>query len=111
MYHYYYFLIILFDTIIIIIATQVEDQQPITLVQLIDALAACILSSKIDPTQRQWAGIQLVKSIAALSVKSHKATIDLGTDLPTCKISKLEAHQNRLADCIWCEKKSLLATR
>ena len=90
-----------------------STERQIGIMQLIDALSACAISTKIDPSCRMWAGIQLVKCLAAQikTFPSRSSNIDLGSDLPSCFISKLEAHQNRVADCIWSDKKNLLATR
>ena len=89
------------------------EERPLGIIQMIDALSACILSAKIDPAYRQWAGIQLVRCIAwhKPGQTTCKPQVDLGPDLPPCIVRKLEAHQNRLADCSWNDKKSLLATR
>ena len=90
-----------------------STEPQIGIMQLIDALSACAISNKIDPSCRMWASIQLVKCLAAQTrvFPARGSNIDLGSDLPACSISKLEAHQNRVADCIWSEKKNLLATR
>ena len=89
------------------------SEPQIGIMQLIDALSACAISNKIHHNSRKWAGIQLVKCLAAQSktFPSRSSHIDLGSDLTACSISKLEAHQNRVADCIWSDKKNLLATR
>ena len=90
-----------------------STEPQIGVMQLIDALSACAISNKIDPGCRMWASVQLVKCLAAQTkvFPARSSNIDLGSDLPSCSISKLEAHQNRVADCIWSEKKNLLATR
>ncbi|XP_052792637.1 probable E3 ubiquitin-protein ligase HERC1 isoform X2 [Mya arenaria] len=89
-----------------------QDDQPVSMVQLIEALAACTLSKHIDQQYRRWAGAQLVRSIATELGHSGLSgpQIDLGSDLPPCTVNKLRGHQNRLSDCCWSKSKSLLAT-
>ena len=88
-------------------------EQQLGILQLIDALSACCLSAKTDQGYRQWAGIQLVRSLAShvSGQDGSRGQLDLGADLPPCSVSKLEGHQNRLGDCMWSDKKNLLATR
>lgn len=111
-----------------LIGDRVSLERPVGIMELIDGLAACTLSLKVDQGYRQWAAIQLVRSVAFHMIKPAKAgslksgeawktdgnitrpQVDLGMDLSPCLLSKLEAHQNRVADCIWNDKKSFLAT-
>lgn len=90
-----------------------QEDDSIHPLQLINALAGCVLSTKVPPSHKQWATKQLLQS---LSLRGNASTrpvnqVDLGSDLPHCPVSKLEGHQNRLAICRWCQKKSMLATR
>ncbi|KAL4227435.1 putative E3 ubiquitin-protein ligase herc1 [Mactra antiquata] len=90
-----------------------SGDQSISIIQLIDALSACTMSTKVDQSYRHWAGIQLVRCVASqktVNRPSERPLIDLGADLDACVVRKLEGHQNRLADCVWSEKKSFLAT-
>ncbi|XP_021370838.1 probable E3 ubiquitin-protein ligase HERC1 isoform X1 [Mizuhopecten yessoensis] len=80
--------------------------------QLINALAGCVLSTKLPPSHKQWAAKQLLQSLSSHRHSSSPLVnqVDLGGDLPHCQVSKLEGHQNRLAMCQWSQKKSMLAT-
>ncbi|XP_035829751.1 probable E3 ubiquitin-protein ligase HERC1 isoform X3 [Aplysia californica] len=81
--------------------------------QMINALSACVISARMPPHHRQWSAKQLVR---ALSVYGHQMSsgsdnqVDLGGDMPTCSIVKLEGHQNRLNGCWWSARKGLLAS-
>ncbi|XP_069137757.1 probable E3 ubiquitin-protein ligase HERC1 isoform X1 [Argopecten irradians] len=80
--------------------------------QLINALAGCVLSTKLPPSHKEWAVKQLLQSLSSHSDTTSRPVnqVDLGGDLPHCPVSKLEGHQNRLAICKWSQKKSMLAT-
>ncbi|XP_030044055.1 putative E3 ubiquitin-protein ligase HERC1 [Microcaecilia unicolor] len=81
--------------------------------ELANALAACCLSSRLSSQQRQWASQQLVRTLAAHdrdNQTSPQTFADISGDLRKCSFIKLEAHQNRVITCIWCNKKALLAT-
>uniref|UniRef100_T1JES7 HECT-type E3 ubiquitin transferase n=1 Tax=Strigamia maritima TaxID=126957 RepID=T1JES7_STRMM len=83
--------------------------------QLANALAACVLSTHLPPSQRQWAVQQLVKCLAT-KAKDDNVTVeainyaDLLGVLPACSITKLEGHQNRVHLCVWTPLRNLLAT-
>ncbi|KAK3097022.1 hypothetical protein FSP39_005665 [Pinctada imbricata] len=80
---------------------------------LADSLAACVMSTKLSSAQKQWATRHLLHALSSLSSTCEDLTqcqADLIGCLPHCQVSKLEAHQNRLAACTWNNKKSLLAT-
>ncbi|XP_041374032.1 probable E3 ubiquitin-protein ligase HERC1 isoform X2 [Gigantopelta aegis] len=80
---------------------------------LINALSACLISTKIPFMYRQWAARQLMTALSAQGdprVTMSENQVDLGGDLPLWHISKLEAHQNRVSQCVWSAKKSLLAS-
>ncbi|XP_060031692.1 probable E3 ubiquitin-protein ligase HERC1 [Erinaceus europaeus] len=89
---------------------EVEKKGPL---ELANALAACCLSSRLSSQHRQWAAQQLVRTLAAHD-RDNQATpqtlADMGGDLRKCSFIKLEAHQNRVMTCVWCNKKGLLAT-
>ncbi|XP_043933675.1 probable E3 ubiquitin-protein ligase HERC1 isoform X2 [Protopterus annectens] len=81
--------------------------------ELANALAACCLSSRLSSQHRQWAAQQLVRTLAAhdRDNQSRPQTFaDMSGDLRKCSSIKLEAHQNRVTNCGWCNKKGLLAT-
>ncbi|XP_052100156.1 probable E3 ubiquitin-protein ligase HERC1 isoform X2 [Mytilus californianus] len=86
-----------------------DDVSPL---QLINALSACILSTKLLAHHKQWAAKHLLQSLSTQVIipQGLENQADLGGDLPHCQVSKLEAHQNRLAICKWSNKKNLLAT-
>ncbi|KAL7980305.1 hypothetical protein Chor_014634 [Crotalus horridus] len=89
---------------------EMEKKGPL---ELANALAACCLSSRLSSQHRQWAAQQLVRTLAAHdrdSQGSPQTLADVGGDLRKCSSIKLEAHQNRVMTCIWCNKKGLLAT-
>ena len=80
---------------------------------LINALSACLISTKISFAYRQWAARQLMTALSAQGdsrVTTSENQVDLGGDLPVWHVSKLEAHQNRVSQCVWSAKKSLLAS-
>lgn len=88
--------------------------EKITSLTLTDALAACVLSSHVPHQHRQWAAKQLVRSISSQMRSNANALenmADITHDLPTCTITKLEGHQNRLNLSAWNEKRTMLATR
>ncbi|KAJ7311304.1 hypothetical protein JRQ81_006920 [Phrynocephalus forsythii] len=89
---------------------EVEKKGPL---ELANALAACCLSSRLSSQHRQWAAQQLVRTLAAHdrdNQSSPQTLADMGGDLRKCSFVKLEAHQNRVTSCVWCNKKGLLAT-
>ncbi|XP_054985114.1 probable E3 ubiquitin-protein ligase HERC1 [Sorex araneus] len=90
--------------------SEVEKKGPL---ELANALAACCLSSRLSSQHRQWAAQQLVRTLAAHDRDNQAAPqtlADMGGDLRKCAFIKLEAHQNRVMTCVWCNKKGLLAT-
>ncbi|EMP26120.1 Putative E3 ubiquitin-protein ligase HERC1 [Chelonia mydas] len=89
---------------------EIEKKGPL---ELANALAACCLSSRLSSQHRQWAAQQLVRTLAAHDRDnqiSPQTLADMGGDLRKCSFIKLEAHQNRVMTCVWCNKKGLLAT-
>uniref|UniRef100_A0A5F7ZHC8 HECT and RLD domain containing E3 ubiquitin protein ligase family member 1 n=1 Tax=Macaca mulatta TaxID=9544 RepID=A0A5F7ZHC8_MACMU len=90
--------------------SEIEKKGPL---ELANALAACCLSSRLSSQHRQWAAQQLVRTLAAHD-RDNQTTLqtlaDMGGDLRKCSFIKLEAHQNRVMTCVWCNKKGLLAT-
>uniref|UniRef100_A0A7M4EPI1 HECT-type E3 ubiquitin transferase n=1 Tax=Crocodylus porosus TaxID=8502 RepID=A0A7M4EPI1_CROPO len=89
---------------------EIEKKGPL---ELANALAACCLSSRLSSQHRQWAAQQLVRTLAAHdrdNQTSPQTLADMGGDLRKCSFIKLEAHQNRVMSCVWCNKKGLLAT-
>ncbi|XP_048738015.2 probable E3 ubiquitin-protein ligase HERC1 isoform X3 [Ostrea edulis] len=80
---------------------------------LINALAACVLSAKLSPVYKQWAVKEFIQCLSSLSTSQLSPIVnqvDWGGEMTSCPVSKLEAHQNRLAHCVWSSKKNLLAT-
>ncbi|XP_025019967.1 probable E3 ubiquitin-protein ligase HERC1 isoform X1 [Python bivittatus] len=89
------------------------DPSAVGPLELANALAACCLSSRLSSQHRQWAAQQLVRTLAAHdrdNQGSPQTLADMGGDLRKCSFIKLEAHQNRVMTCVWCNKKGLLAT-
>ncbi|KAH0619794.1 hypothetical protein JD844_014057 [Phrynosoma platyrhinos] len=89
------------------------DPSAVGPLELANALAACCLSSRLSSQHRQWAAQQLVRTLAAHdrdNQSSPQTLADMGGDLRKCSFIKLEAHQNRVTTCVWCNKKGLLAT-
>uniref|UniRef100_A0A8D2LRJ6 HECT-type E3 ubiquitin transferase n=1 Tax=Varanus komodoensis TaxID=61221 RepID=A0A8D2LRJ6_VARKO len=89
---------------------EVEKKGPL---ELANALAASCLSSRLSSQHRQWAAQQLVRTLAAHdrdNQASPQTFADMGGDLRKCSFIKLEAHQNRVITCVWCNRKGLLAT-
>uniref|UniRef100_A0A3Q3XB61 HECT-type E3 ubiquitin transferase n=1 Tax=Mola mola TaxID=94237 RepID=A0A3Q3XB61_MOLML len=82
--------------------------------ELVNALAACCLSSRLSSQHRQWAAQQLVRTLAAHDRDNNQSRpqtfADMAGDLRKCSFIKLEAHQGRVITCGWCSKKGLLAT-
>ncbi|XP_057578758.1 probable E3 ubiquitin-protein ligase HERC1 isoform X12 [Hippopotamus amphibius kiboko] len=90
--------------------SEVEKKGPL---ELANALAACCLSSRLSSQHRQWAAQQLVRTLAAHDRDNQttpQTLADMAGDLRKCSFIKLEAHQNRVMTCVWCNKKGLLAT-
>ncbi|GCB70606.1 hypothetical protein scyTo_0005723 [Scyliorhinus torazame] len=89
---------------------EMEKRGPL---ELANALAACCLSSRLSSQHRQWAAQQLVRTLAAHDRDNQskpQTYADMSGDLRKCSFNKLEAHQNRVITCQWCNKKGLLAT-
>ncbi|XP_078055944.1 putative E3 ubiquitin-protein ligase HERC1 [Mustelus asterias] len=89
---------------------EMEKRGPL---ELANALAACCLSSRLSSQHRQWAAQQLVRTLAAHDRDNQskpQTYADMSGDLRKCSFVKLEAHQNRVITCQWCNKKGLLAT-
>uniref|UniRef100_A0A1A8FK92 HECT-type E3 ubiquitin transferase n=1 Tax=Nothobranchius korthausae TaxID=1143690 RepID=A0A1A8FK92_9TELE len=81
--------------------------------ELANALAACVLSARLNSKHRQWAAQQLVKALAAVGRESpHRSQTysDLAGDLRKCPLKRLEGHYNKVACCSWSNEQSLLAT-
>nr|XP_015798394.2 probable E3 ubiquitin-protein ligase HERC1 isoform X1 [Nothobranchius furzeri] len=81
--------------------------------ELANALAACVLSARLNSKHRQWAAQQLVKALAAAGRESpHRSQTysDLAGDLRKCPLKRLEGHYNKVACCSWSSEQSLLAT-
>ncbi|XP_021933596.1 probable E3 ubiquitin-protein ligase HERC1 isoform X3 [Zootermopsis nevadensis] len=84
--------------------------------QLPDALAACVLSTRLASNHRQWASQQLVKCIAArVSVLSPQileslSFADLSGVMLQCSLMELEGHDNRVSFTAWHEDRAMLAT-
>ncbi|XP_042200055.1 probable E3 ubiquitin-protein ligase HERC1 [Callorhinchus milii] len=89
------------------------DPSAVGPLELANALAACCLSSRLSSQHRQWAAQQLVRTLAAHDRDNQskpQTYADMPGDLRKCSFMKLEAHQNRVITCEWCNKKGLLAT-
>ncbi|XP_038640315.1 probable E3 ubiquitin-protein ligase HERC1 isoform X8 [Scyliorhinus canicula] len=89
------------------------DPSAVGPLELANALAACCLSSRLSSQHRQWAAQQLVRTLAAHDRDNQskpQTYADMSGDLRKCSFNKLEAHQNRVITCQWCNKKGLLAT-
>ncbi|XP_034166972.2 probable E3 ubiquitin-protein ligase HERC1 isoform X4 [Pangasianodon hypophthalmus] len=81
--------------------------------ELANALAACVLSARLNSGHRQWAAQQLVQALAASERDSSirpQSYSDTAGDLRQCPLSKLEAHHNRVTSCTWNAEQGLLAT-
>ncbi|CAH1796720.1 unnamed protein product [Owenia fusiformis] len=90
-----------------------KEMTPVGPLHLANSLAACVMSCRLLPSHRQWAAQQLVRTLAAQAKNSTSISsiqVDLSGDMPECAVSKLEAHQNRMAGCTYNNKKNLLAT-
>lgn len=84
-----------------------------TPLNLINALAACVLSAKLSPLYKQWAVKEFIQCLSSQSTSRPSQVVnqvDWGGDMGSCPVYKLEAHQNRLAHCVWSSKKNMLAT-
>ncbi|XP_055518701.1 probable E3 ubiquitin-protein ligase HERC1 isoform X3 [Leucoraja erinacea] len=89
------------------------DPSAVGPLELANALAACCLSSRLSSQHRQWVAQQLVRTLAAHDRDNQskpQTFADMSGDLRKCPFIKLEAHQNRVITCEWCNKKGLLAT-
>ncbi|XP_061589686.1 probable E3 ubiquitin-protein ligase HERC1 isoform X2 [Cololabis saira] len=81
--------------------------------ELANALAACVLSARLNSKHRQWAAQQLVQALAAAGRTSPNRSLtynDLAGDLRKCPLKRLEGHYNKVASCFWSCELSLLAT-
>ena len=81
---------------------------------LMNALAACVMSARLRAEYRRWSLQQLVSGLTALGrgvSTTVECVVDTAGDLPSCPTAKLEAHQNRVTSCMFHQRKSLLATR
>ncbi|XP_071450243.1 probable E3 ubiquitin-protein ligase HERC1 [Hetaerina americana] len=93
-----------------------EKQSSGPSLELADALAACVLSSRLAPSYREWASQQLVKCLSSSASTSHHQRnecinyADLAGVLQKCPVLELEGHDNRVASSAWHSKKELLAT-
>ncbi|GFO36542.1 HECT and rld domain-containing e3 ubiquitin protein ligase family member 1, partial [Plakobranchus ocellatus] len=84
-----------------------------THLQMINALSACVLSARMPSHQRQWSAKQLVKALSAYGQQvmiGSENQVDLGGDMPSCPVIKMEGHQNRLSGCWWSARKGFLAS-
>ncbi|KAK7085895.1 hypothetical protein SK128_025642 [Halocaridina rubra] len=88
-------------------------------IQLANALAACVMSTKLPHNHRQWAATQLVECIggrARLTDAHGDLTTSLlnGADytgaLPRVQTSVLEGHTERTSNVIWLQSRNLLVT-
>ncbi|RUS81199.1 hypothetical protein EGW08_011064, partial [Elysia chlorotica] len=89
------------------------DLSKCTHLQMINALSACVLSARMPSHHRQWSAKQLVKALSAYGqqvVAGSENQVDLGGDMPSCPVVKLEGHQNRLNGCWWSTRKGFLAS-
>ncbi|CAB3370488.1 Hypothetical predicted protein [Cloeon dipterum] len=93
-----------------------SDPQVQNILQLANALSACVLSAHLEPGNKQWASEQLVKCIAnsAEEFPIHqietKSMSDLLGVLPNCPVSELEGHGNRVNLVVWNEDRKLIAS-
>ncbi|CAL1541385.1 unnamed protein product [Lymnaea stagnalis] len=81
--------------------------------QMINALSACVISARMPPHHRQWSAKQLVRALSAYGQQvaaGSENQVDLGGDMPSCPVVKLEGHQNRLNGCWWSARKGFLAS-
>ena len=83
---------------------------------LANALSACVLSARLPIMHRQWAAEQLLRTLALQGSDPdgrHDVSncVDVAGDLPSCHVTKLEAHEDRVTSCVYHSKKSQLATR
>ncbi|XP_061589568.1 probable E3 ubiquitin-protein ligase HERC1 [Cololabis saira] len=63
--------------------------------ELANALAACVLSARLNSKHRQWAAQQLVQALAAAGRNSPNRSLtynDLAGDLRKCPLKRLEGH-------------------
>ncbi|XP_065224595.1 probable E3 ubiquitin-protein ligase HERC1 isoform X2 [Planococcus citri] len=80
---------------------------------LANSLAACILSSKLNPSERQWAAFQLVKCLVNKNLFPEKSTVnakEIQGMLLRSPVSQMEGHSNRVNRCVWHENRKLLVT-
>ncbi|KAM9735319.1 putative E3 ubiquitin-protein ligase HERC1 isoform 7-T8 [Menidia menidia] len=81
--------------------------------ELANALAACVLSARLNSKHRQWAAQQLLQALAAAGrdgPNRPQTYSDLAGDLHKCSLKRLEGHYNKVASCFWSSEQSLLAT-
>jgi len=72
------------------------------------------MSARLRSEHRKWAVKQLVKALGTMGrgvAVQSECLADIAHDLPQCPISKLEAHQHRITNCVFHQRKGLLATR
>ncbi|XP_063888404.1 probable E3 ubiquitin-protein ligase HERC1 isoform X2 [Scylla paramamosain] len=95
-------------------------------IQLANALGACILSTHLPHSHRQWAATQLVECIGgrAKLVEGHSevsgsgsssgtsslSSADFSHSLPTTQTTMLEGHTAPASNALWLEGKNLLVT-
>ncbi|XP_071541149.1 LOW QUALITY PROTEIN: probable E3 ubiquitin-protein ligase HERC1 [Panulirus ornatus] len=89
-------------------------------IQLANALAACILSTHLPHSHRQWAATQLVECIGgrARSVDNHNeypghctlSNADFTGALPHVQTTFLEGHMACTSNAVWLQARSLLVT-
>ncbi|MPC18905.1 putative E3 ubiquitin-protein ligase HERC1 [Portunus trituberculatus] len=95
-------------------------------IQLANALGACILSTHLPHSHRQWAATQLVECIGgrarlveghgevsgsgSSSSASSLSSVDFSHSLPTIQTAMLEGHTAPTSNALWLESKNLLVT-
>ncbi|XP_042204293.1 probable E3 ubiquitin-protein ligase HERC1, partial [Homarus americanus] len=89
-------------------------------IQLANALSACILSTHLPHSHRQWAATQLVECIGgrARLVDNHNELPGPGTSsstdftgaLPHVQTTYLEGHTARTSNVLWLQARNLLVT-
>lgn len=84
---------------------------------LVNALSACVLSSRIKLQYRQWASQQLYRCIATklqniVSIPNSESVnlADLSGHLPPTTTSEIEGHDNRVNAVSWHDNNQLLAS-
>jgi len=82
------------------------------LLELIDALSACCLSTFLPSKYREWASEEIVNISAAMAYRipggiSHPLA-DLKGDFPKCPMTSFKNEEGELFGCCWNSAKSLL---